>query len=59
MGTFRHLESVGFGVQAKLSVPIDLSGLDILLIPHITDPLVEKQRENIPFPIGAIYSRSA
>jgi len=53
------LEPVGLRKQIRLNVTVDLGCLNVLFISHITDALVEKQRENIPFPIGTIYSRSA
>jgi hypothetical protein len=44
-----------FWEKGWVGITINLSGFSGFLIPDIGDALEEKQRKDVPLPIGAIY----
>ena len=54
VAALRHLEAVNLGEVRGIGLAVELGCLGRLLVPHVGDPLEEKQREDVALPVGPV-----
>src|SRR6266850_1007172 len=59
VATLGNVEAMNFGEIDRINVTKEFRGLRGLLIPYVTDPLEEEQRQDVCLPVRAVDGASA